>query len=62
MSIPKKAPKNPKVKKTLGDLLGDGQVKTGKAFLDERVQQAREQEIFALAATEEARMQKARKR
>ena len=44
-----------KVKKTLDDLLGEGQVKTGKAVLDEREQKERELEIFAQAAQEEER-------
>ena len=35
--------KSPKVKKTLDDLLGEGQVKTGKAVLDEKAQKAKEE-------------------
>ena len=31
-----------KVKKTLADLLGDGQLKTGKTLLDEKAQKAKE--------------------
>ena len=45
-----------KVKKTLGDLLGEGQVKTGKAVLDEKAQKAKEEELFLAAAQEELRM------
>ena len=45
-----------KVKKTLDDLLGEGQVKTGKAVLDEKTQKAKEEELFLAAAQEELRM------
>jgi hypothetical protein len=45
-----------KVKKTLDDLLGEGQVKTGKAVLDENAQKAKEEELFLAAAQEELRM------
>ena len=45
-----------KVKKTLDDLLGEGQVKTGKAVLDENAQKAKEEEFFLAAAQEELRM------
>ena len=45
-----------KVKKTLDDLLGEGQVKTGKAVLDEKAQKAKEEELFLAAAQEELRM------
>ena len=45
-----------KVKKTLDDLLGEGQVKTGKAVLDEKAQKAKEEELFLAAAQEESRM------
>ena len=48
--------KPPKVKKTLDDLLGEGQVKTGKAVLDEKAQKAKEEELFLAAAQEELRM------
>ena len=48
--------KSPKVKKTLDDLLGEGQVKTGKAVLDEKAQRAKEEELFLAAAQEELRM------
>ena len=48
--------KSPKVKKTLDDLLGEGQVKTGKAVLDEKAQKAKEEELFLAAAQEELRM------
>jgi len=50
-----KSAKPSKVKKTLDDLLVDGQVKLGKAVLDERAQKERELEIFAQAAQEEER-------
>ena len=53
---PNKAVKPLKVKKTLDDLLGEGQVKTGKAVLDEKAQKAKEQEHFLAAAQEELRM------
>ena len=45
-----------KVKKTFDDLLGEGQVKTGKAVLDEKAQKAKEEELFLAAAQEELRM------
>ena len=45
-----------KIKKTLDDLLGEGQVKTGKAVLDEKAQKAKEEELFLAAAQEELRM------
>ena len=45
-----KAAKPSKVKKTLDDLLVDGQVKLGKTVLDESAQKERELEIFAQAA------------
>ena len=48
--------KSLKVKKTLDDLLGEGQVKTGKAVLDEKAQKAKEEELFLAAAQEELRM------
>ena len=48
--------KSPNVKKTLDDLLGEGQVKTGKAVLDEKAQKAKEEELFLAAAQEELRM------
>jgi len=53
-----KAEKSPKVKKTLGDLLGEGQVKTGSAVLAEKTQKAKEAELFLAAAREEARMRR----
>jgi uncharacterized membrane protein YvbJ len=52
--------KLPKVKKTLGDLLDDGQVKTGKAVLDAKAQEAKEAELFLAAAQEEERMRRFR--
>jgi hypothetical protein len=48
--------KSCKVKKTLHDLLREGQVKTGKAVLDENAQKAKEEELFLEAAQEELRM------
>jgi uncharacterized protein (UPF0216 family) len=54
--------KLPKVKKTLQELLSEGHLKTGKTVLDEKAQKAKELEIFAQAALDEARMQKPRKR
>jgi hypothetical protein len=51
-----------KVKKTLADLLGDGQLKTGKTVLDEKAQKAKEQEVFLAAAQEEERMRSYRVR
>ena len=51
-----------KVKKTLKDLLGDGQLKTGKTLLDEKAQKAKEQEVFLAAAQVEERMRSQRVR
>ena len=51
-----------KVKKTLEDLLVDGQVKTGRDVLDEKARQVKALEEFTLAALEEARMQQRKKR
>ena len=45
-----------KIKKTLDDLLGEGQVKTGKVVLDEKAQKAKEEDLFLAAAQEELRM------
>jgi hypothetical protein len=53
---PLRSTKPLKVKKTLDDLLGEGQVKTGKAVLDEKAQKAKEEELFLAAAQEELRM------
>ena len=53
---PLRSTKPPRVKKTLDDLLGEGQVKTGKAVLDEKAQKAKEEELFLAAAQEELRM------
>ena len=55
-------PKIPKTKKTLDDLLEEGQVKTGKTLLDEKALKAAQMEVFAIAALEEARMQQGKKR
>ena len=56
-----KPTKSAQVKKTLEDLLGDGQVKLGKTVLSERAQKERELEIFAQAAQEEARLRRYKK-
>ena len=56
--IPAKFPKPTKplkVKKTLGDLMVDGEVKLGKTVLDEKAQKAKEAELFLAAAQEEER-------
>jgi hypothetical protein len=57
-----KPSKPPKVKKTLNQLLGEGQVKTGKTLLDQAAHKIKEKETFLAAAQEEERMrsQKAR--
>ena len=52
--------KPPKQKKTVDDLLLEGQLKTGKTVLTEKAEQAKAQAIFDQAALEEARMQKSR--
>ena len=51
-----KPSKPPKVKKTLNELLGEGQVKTGKTLLEQAVQKTKQQEAFLAAAQEEERM------
>ena len=51
-----KATKLPKVKKTLDELLGEGQVKTGKTVLEQAAQKIEQQEAFLVAAQEEERM------
>ena len=56
MSDALKPSKPAKVKKTVGELLGEGQLKTGKTVLDEAVKKAQEHERFSLAAQEEERM------
>ena len=53
---PPKLTKPPKVKKTLNELLGEGQLKTGKVLLEQAAQKARQQEAFLAAAQEEERM------
>jgi len=53
---PTKPTKLPKVKKTVEDLLGDGQLTTGKAFLEQAAQKIEQQEAFLVAAQEEERM------
>ena len=55
-SQPAKSAKQPKVKKTLGELLGEGQVKTGKTLLAQAAQKIREKEAFLAAAQDEERM------
>jgi hypothetical protein len=57
-----KTEKPVRVKKTLDDLLGEGQVKTGKAVLDEKAQKAKEDAIFLEAALEEERMRRFKRR
>ena len=51
-----KPTKSPKVKKTLHALLGEGQVKTGKALLELAAQKTQQQEVFLAAAQDEERM------
>ena len=51
-----KPTKSAKVKKTLNELLGEGQVKTGKALLEQAAQKLQEKETFLAAAQEEERM------
>ncbi|QWE27905.1 hypothetical protein [Polynucleobacter sp. AM-7D1] len=51
-----KPSKPPKVKKTLNELLGEGQVKTGKTLLEQAAQKTQQQEAFLTAAQEEERM------
>ena len=51
-----KPTKPAKVKKTLNELLDEGQVKTGKTVLNEAAKKAQEQELFLAAAQEEERM------
>ena len=51
-----KLTKPPKVKKTLGELLGEGQVKTGKALIEQAAQKIQEKEAFLAAAQDEERM------
>ena len=53
---PTKSTKLPKVKKTVEDLLGDGQLTTGNAFLEQAAQKIEQQEAFLVAAQEEERM------
>ena len=43
---PTKPTKLPKVKKTVEDLLGDGQLTTGQAFLEQAAQKTQQQEAF----------------
>jgi len=53
---PPKPTKSAKVKKTLNELLGEGQVTTGKVLLEQAAQKTRQQEAFLVAAQEEERM------
>ena len=48
--------KQPKVKKTLEELLGERQITTGKAFLEQAAQKIEQQQAFLVAAQEEERM------
>jgi hypothetical protein len=56
MSDVLKPSKLPKLKKTLNELLGEGQVKTGKVLLEQAEQKTQQQEAFLAAAQEEERM------
>jgi hypothetical protein len=60
-SLPKLR-KSPATKKTVQELLLEGQLKTGKTLIDEDAQKAKALEVFAQAAQEEARMQRGRQR
>ena len=51
-----KPSKSPKVKKTLNELLGEGQIKTGKTLLEQAAQKTQQQKAFLAAAQEEERM------
>ena len=53
---PVKPTKLPKVKKTLDELLSEGQVKTGKTVLEQVAQKTQQQEAFLVAAQDEERM------
>jgi hypothetical protein len=53
---PTKPIKQAKVKKTLDELLGEGQVKTGKTVLEQAAQKTQQQEAFLAAAQDEERM------
>ena len=44
-----KPSKQPKVKKTLNELLGEGQVKTGKTLLEQAALKTQQQEAFLAA-------------
>jgi hypothetical protein len=59
---PAKPTKLPKVKKTLNELLGEGQVKTGKTVLEQAAQKTQQQEAFLAAAQEEERMRSQKNR
>ena len=54
--MPTKLLKQAKLKKTLDELLGEGQVKTGKTVLEQAAQKIEQQEAFLVAAQEEERM------
>ena len=56
MSDVLKPAKPAKVKKTVQELLGEGQLKTGNTVLDEVAKKAQEHERFIVAAQEEERM------
>jgi len=56
MSDVLKPAKPAKVKKTVQELLGEGQLKTGKTVLDEVAKKVQEHERFIVAAQEEERM------
>jgi len=59
---PAKPEKQTKVKKTLDELLGEGQVKTGKTVLEQAVQKTQQQEAFLAAAQDEERMRSQKNR
>lgn len=54
--MPTKLLKQAKLKKTLDELLGEGQVKTGKTVLEQAAQKIEQQEAFLVAAQEEERL------
>ena len=55
LNTPQQA-KPPKLKKTVNELLKEGQVKTGKALIEQAAQKIREKEAFLVAAQDEERM------
>jgi hypothetical protein len=55
LNTPQQA-KPPKLKKTVDELLEEGQVKTGKTLLAQAAQKIQEKEAFLAAAQDEERM------